>query len=79
MAFATVFFRDNFRREVDSDVISGADVEQVDGDVLVKFGDFTSNLSRDTYTTATLCDGGMTMTTNDTGVRRPSHKAKTSY
>ena len=34
VAFSTVFFRDNFRTEVDSDVISGANVGQVDVDIL---------------------------------------------
>ena len=40
-------FRDKFQTEVDSDVISGADVEQVGFDVSVKFGDSGSHCSRD--------------------------------
>ena len=35
----TVFFHDNLRLEVGSDVISGVDVEQVGIGIYVKFGD----------------------------------------
>ena len=40
-------FQDNFRPEVASDVISGADVKQVGPDVPVKLGDSRSSRSRD--------------------------------
>ena len=43
----TVFFRCNFRLEVASDVISGANVGLVGMDVAVKFGDSIPNGSRD--------------------------------
>ena len=40
----TVFFRYNFRPEVDNDVISGMAVDDVSVDVCVKYGaDFVSN------------------------------------
>ena len=45
-AFPTVF-RDSFRPEVVSDVIYGADVEQVNVNVRVKLGDSRSNRSRE--------------------------------
>ena len=40
-------FHDNFRPEVDSDVISGADVDPIGMDVPEKFGASRSNSSRD--------------------------------
>ena len=40
-------FRDNFRPEAVSEVLSGVDVECVGVDVRVKLGDSTSNRSRD--------------------------------
>ena len=43
----SIVFRCSCRPEVVSDVISGANVGQVDMDVLVKFGDSRSNRSRD--------------------------------
>ena len=45
MVFSKVF-RYNFRPEVDSDVISGATVDNVGVDLSVKFGDSRSNGSR---------------------------------
>ena len=45
--FSTVFFHGSFRPEVVGDVISGANVGQVGVDVPVKFGDSSSNSSRD--------------------------------
>ena len=39
MVFSTVFFRYNFRPEVDSDVISSVAVNYVGMDARVKFGD----------------------------------------
>ena len=41
------FFRYNFRPEVDNEVISGVAVDNVSMDVLLKFGDSSSNGSRD--------------------------------
>ena len=41
------FFRDNSRSEVDSDVISSADVGHIGVDEPVKFGDSASNYYRD--------------------------------
>ena len=38
---------DNFRLEVASDVISGADVEQIGMNIGVKFGESRSNRARD--------------------------------
>ena len=40
------FFRDNFRPEVASDIISGLSVDEVGLDVFVKFGDSRSSPSR---------------------------------
>ena len=41
------FFPYKFRPEVDNDVISGMAVDYVGMDISVKFGDGTSNSSRD--------------------------------
>ena len=62
---------DNFRPEAASDAISGVAVEQ-DGMIMnihVKFGDFSSNRSRDIRLPH--------FVTNDAGRRRSSHKGKT--
>ena len=45
--FLTVFFRYNFRPEVDNDVMSGVAVDYVDMDDHVKFGVSRSNASQD--------------------------------
>ena len=60
---------DNCQPESASDVISGADVEQVGMNVLIKFGDFRSNRSRDIRLPH--------FVTNDTGAHHSSHKGKT--
>ena len=46
-AISTAFFRCNFRAEVVSDAMPGANVMEVGVDVPVKFGDSSSNSSRD--------------------------------
>ena len=46
-AIFRVFFRDDFRPDVFSDVISFLAVDQVGMDVRIKFGDSRSNRSRD--------------------------------
>ena len=58
---------DNFRPKVASDVISGLGVEQGGMNVHVKFGDFSSNRSRDIVRLPHFV-------TNDAGRRRSSHK-----
>ena len=40
-------FRDNFRPEVDSDVISGVAIKQLGVNIRVEFGDSKPNRSRD--------------------------------
>ena len=44
---STIFFQDNFRPEVASDVVSDAVVEPTGMKVSLKFGDSRSNFSRD--------------------------------
>ena len=63
------FFKtsNNCKPEAASDVKSGAVVQHVGVDVFVEFGDSRSSLSRDIRLPH--------FVTNDTGVRRSSHKA----
>ena len=55
--FRRIFFRDNFRPEVVSDIVSGAAVEQVGTYVSVKCGDSKLSRSRDISPAYVLCDG----------------------
>ena len=71
-AFSTIFFRGNFRQEVDSDVISGVIVDPTGVKVRVNFGYSRSKCSR-----------GMRLSHFVTNVprrrrRRSSHKGKTT-
>ena len=68
--FAT-FLRHNFRQEIDSDVISGADVDPVGMDPHVKFGDSMSNRFRDIQLPNFVTND------DDASLCRSSHKGKT--
>ena len=50
-------FRDNFQSDVVSDVISGENVVQFSTDVRLKYGDSTSNRSRDIQLPQFVADG----------------------
>ena len=68
---------DNCKLEGASDVISGVVIDLTGVEVRVKLGDSRSNSSRDMRLPHFVTDDERT--TNDTGVRRSSHKAKRQY